>query len=35
MHLVGWHLEDFVSELAETIRERVDGEEVGTSLAAG
>jgi hypothetical protein len=32
---VGWHLEDFVSELAETIRDCVDGEEVGTSLAAG
>jgi hypothetical protein len=32
---VGWHLEDFVSELAETIRYCVDGEEVGATLAAG
>jgi hypothetical protein len=35
LHLCGWHLEDFVSELAELFRERIDGEEVGTSLAAG
>jgi len=35
LHLVGWHLEDFVRELAELFRERIDGEEVGASLAAG
>lgn len=34
LHLGGWHLKDFVSELAELFRERIDGEEVGTSLAA-
>jgi len=34
LHLFCWHLEDFVRELAELFRERIDGEEVGTSLAA-
>ena len=34
LHLSGWHLEDFVCKLAELFRDRIDGEEVGTSLAA-
>jgi hypothetical protein len=34
LHLSCWHLEDFVSELAELFRQSIDGEEVGTSLAA-
>jgi hypothetical protein len=34
LHLSGWHFEDFVRELAELFRECIDGEEVGTSLAA-
>jgi len=35
LHLLGWHLQDFVRELAEFFRECIDGEEVGASLAAG
>ena len=34
LYLCCWHLKDFVRELAELFRERIDGEEVGTSLAA-
>jgi hypothetical protein len=34
LHLSGWNLEDFVREFAELFRERIDGEEVGSSLAA-
>jgi hypothetical protein len=34
VHFVGWHGEDFVSEFAETFSDGIDGEEVGTFIAA-
>jgi hypothetical protein len=34
VHFFGWHGEDFVSEFAETFSDSIDGEEVGTFIAA-
>ena len=34
VHFIGWHSEDFVSEFAETFSNSIDGEEVGTFIAA-
>jgi len=34
VHLFNWHGEDFVSEFAETFSDCIDGEEVGTFIAA-
>jgi hypothetical protein len=34
VHFFGWHCKDFVSEFAETFSDCVDGEEVGTFIAA-
>jgi hypothetical protein len=34
VHFFGWHFEDFVSEFAETFSDSIDGEEVGTFIAA-
>jgi hypothetical protein len=34
VHFFGWHCEDFVSEFAETFSDGIDGEEVGTFIAA-
>jgi hypothetical protein len=33
-HFFGWHCEDFVSEFAETFSDCIDGEEVGSFIAA-
>jgi hypothetical protein len=34
VHFFGWHGKDFVSEFAETFSDGIDGEEVGTFIAA-
>jgi hypothetical protein len=34
VHFVGWHGEDFVTKFTETFSDAVDGEEVGTFIAA-
>jgi hypothetical protein len=33
-HFFGWHCEDFVSKFAEAFSDGIDGEEVGTFIAA-
>jgi hypothetical protein len=34
VHFFGWHGEDLMSEFTETFSDGIDGEEVGTFIAA-